>query len=106
MIDMIALPPLVFSELDPRMQRAIEELKRTISARYPSTVYRLERSRDNPYGVHLMAVTDAGDPDDVGDLVVDRVVELIAEEGIPVHVIPLRAPERRRAAIAADRQGE
>jgi hypothetical protein len=44
----------------------------------------------------LLAVADVDDPDEVGDLVVERVVALQVDEGIPLHVIPLRTPERER----------
>jgi hypothetical protein len=53
----------------------------------------------------LLAVADVNDPDEVGDLVVERVVALHVEEGIPLHVIPLRTPERERVAHAAARRG-
>ena len=48
----------------------------------------------------LVTTVDLDDPDEVGDLVVDRVAELVAEEHIPVHVIPVRTPERIKAALA------
>ena len=41
-----------------------------------------------------MAIVDVEDPDAVLDVVLERVLELRVEAGVPVHVIPLRPPER------------
>jgi hypothetical protein len=52
-----------------------------------------------------VVTVDVDDADAVLDIVIDRVMELQIEEGLPVHVIPLRTPERvaalRRAQAAA-----
>jgi hypothetical protein len=95
----------VFSiaDLDDRTRQAVHELQVAIAARYPTTTFELVRGPDDPASIHLLAVADVDDPDEVGDLVVERVVTLQAEEGIPLHVIPLRTPERIHAAIEADR---
>src|SRR6266849_4702870 len=74
-------------QLDQRTQNAITELQNTISSKYPTATFEVERAVD--------------DPDEVGDLVLDRVLDLVAEERIPVHVIPVRTPERIRAALEA-----
>lgn len=89
--------PLV---LDERTQRAVAELEDTIRERYPTAAFELSPSPDDPRSIHLTAIVDVDDPDEVGDLVLDRVVDLNVEEGIPVHVIPVRTPER----IAADKR--
>jgi hypothetical protein len=39
------------------------------------------------------------DPDDVLDIVVERVVDLQVDEALPIHVVPIRTPDR----VAADR---
>ena len=36
-------------------------------------------------------------PDDVMDLVADRLLELQVDQGLPVHVVPLRTPARTTA---------
>jgi hypothetical protein len=84
--------------LDERTQRAVTELETRILERYPTASFVVTRSLEDPASIHLDAVVDVDDPDEVGDLVVDRVVELQADEGIPIHVIPLRTPERIAAA--------
>ena len=93
------------ADLDARTRQAVAELQNAIIARYPTTSFALERSPEDPASIHLLAVADVDDPDEVGDLVVERVVELQVDEGIPLHVIPLRTPEREQAAREAKRRG-
>ncbi|HEY7061955.1 MAG TPA: hypothetical protein VII06_10770 [Chloroflexota bacterium] len=78
--------------LDDRTREAVTELQAAIRTRYPSAVFELTLSPGDPHSLHLNVIVDLDDPDEV--------VELQAEEGIPIHVIPLRTPER----IAAARQ--
>jgi hypothetical protein len=97
--------PFSIADLDERTRRAVQELEGVIAARYPTTTFKLARAADDPNSVHLLAVADVDDPDEVGDLVVDRVVALQVDEGIPLHVIPLRSPERVQAAFRAAENG-
>ena len=92
------------TSLEARTRDAISELQSTITAHYPTATFELTRSPDDPNSILLFAIADVDDPDEVGDLVVERVVELLVDEGIPVHVIPLRTPERVQAAMEAGRQ--
>lgn len=87
--------------LDERTRQAVPELEATISKHYPTASFAVTRSPDDPRSIHLEAVVDVDDPDEVGDLVIERLVELQAEDGIPIHVIPLRSPERIAAARSA-----
>lgn len=80
--------------LDEKTQKAVAELEGTIRQRYPTAVFALSRSPEDPRSIHLTTIVDVDDPDEVGDLVIDRVIDLNVEEGIPVHVIPVRTPER------------
>lgn len=64
-------------DLDPRMQSAINELKQIISRRYPGTNYVLSRGHDDPKNVHLEAIVDLDDPDEVLDLVGERLDQLL-----------------------------
>lgn len=98
--------PFGIAHLDERTRQAIQELSETIAARYPTTTFELARAADDPRSIHLLAVADVDDPDEVGDLVVDRIVALQVNEGIPLHVIPLRTPERVQAALEVDRGGQ
>ena len=82
------------TELTPRMQEALAELRGLIQRRYPATTFAVEPGGDDPEAVHLVATVEVDDPDEVVDLVIDRVLELQLEEQLPVHVIPVRTPER------------
>ncbi|SRR6266496_1873766 len=88
-------------ELDERVQAAIAELQSTIASRYPTATFSVSRGHDEPENIHLTVVADVDDTDEVLDFVIDRVVELQVDERIPVHVIPVRTPERILAAMSA-----
>lgn len=83
--------------LDTRARQAIAELQGTIRERYPTATFEIARAADDPAILHMITTVDVDDPDEVGDLVVDRVVELVAEEHLPIHVIPVRPAARIRA---------
>jgi hypothetical protein len=89
---------------DPQTQAAINELQAAIATKYPTATFEVGRAEDDPNSVHLTAIVDVDDPDEVGDLVLDRVLELQVEDGIPIHVIPIRTPERVLVELAAERQ--
>ncbi len=91
--------------LDDRSREAVAELQRSIARVYPAATFAVERAPDDPHSIHLTATVDVDDPDEVGDLVIDRVVAMQAEEGIPIHVIPVRPPERVRAELQAQQGG-
>ena len=78
------------SELSPPMRTAVDELRNTVQSRYPNATFRVARAQDDPGSVHLVATVDIDDPDDVVDLVIDQVLEYQLEQGLPVHVIPVR----------------
>jgi hypothetical protein len=88
--------PLLITVLDERTRQAINELRSAITARYPTTIFEIKHSPEDSTSIHLLAIADVDDPDEVGDLVVERMVALQADEGIPLHVIPLRTPECER----------
>ena len=87
--------------LEPRIEGALEELRGMIARQYPTATFELSRGQDEPRNVHLTVAVDVDDTDEVLDLVIDRVVGLQVEEGIPVHVIPIRTPERVLAVMRA-----
>jgi hypothetical protein len=89
------------ANLDERTQAAVAELQSTIAHHYPTATFSVSRGHDEPENVHLNVVVDVDDTDEVLDLVIDRVVELQVDERIPVHVIPVRTPERILAALKA-----
>ena len=73
-----------------RVREAAEELKATIRRRYPDARFQLVMAADQPRSWHLWALVDVEDPDQVGDLVSDREIEMLVDERIPIHVIPGR----------------
>jgi hypothetical protein len=82
------------SKEDPRVQAALSELQEMIRRRYPETIFEVTAGEDNPEAIHLVTTVDLEDTDEVLDLVVDRVLELQIDEGLPVYVIPVRPIER------------
>lgn len=92
--------------LDPRTQQAIEEVRGVIEQHYPGAQFQVTRGHDEPVNVHLVTTVDLDDPDEVLDLVNDRLVELQVEERIPLYVIPVRTPERILASLQAERRPE
>ena len=78
---------------DPRIRRAIEELKDLIQRRYPRATFEVARE-DDPDGIYLRATVEVGDIDEVVDVVIDRLLELQVEERLPVYVMPVRPLER------------
>jgi len=81
-------------ESDPRIQQAVAELQALIAARYPTATFSVGPGGENPEGTYLTACVNLDDPDAVLDLVIDRVLELQIEEHLPIHVVPVRTPER------------
>ncbi len=88
--------------ITPRMHEAIAELKALMLSRYLETTFRIAEG-DAPSGSYLMATVDVDDLGDVIDLFGDRLVDLQVDKGLPLYVLPLRAPERG-AAILAERR--
>jgi hypothetical protein len=88
-------------QLDSRTQKAVEELQGAIAQKYPATSFALSHPEDEPTSIEITAVVDVDDPDEVLQLVIDRVVEMQVEENIPIHVVPIRTPERVLDSIKA-----
>ncbi|MCX6023558.1 MAG: hypothetical protein NTZ05_17855 [Chloroflexi bacterium] len=72
----------------------MEELKGLIRQRYPDARFEVTRSPEDAEVVHLQTTVDLEDRDKVLDLVVERMMELQAKEGLPLYVIPVRPLER------------
>lgn len=78
---------------NPRMAAAITELTGLIRDRYPRTTFTTEIG-ENEESVFVTAVVDVDDPDEVVDCFIDRAVTLQVDEGLPIHIIPIRTPAR------------
>jgi hypothetical protein len=90
--------------VDGRMEAAIAELQALIGQRYPDTTFSLSHPDDEPTSVELTAVVDVDDPDEVLDMVIDRVVQFQVDEQLPIHVVPIRTPARVAAYLSERRQ--
>src|SRR5688572_23385553 len=84
--------------LTPRMQDAVEELKRLITARFPQAAFVVEEGFD-PEGIYLVTTVDIADTDEVIAVVGDRLVALQVDEGLAIYVTPLRPIERVMAEL-------
>src|SRR3712207_5586659 len=90
---------------DPVMQAAIAEMEELIRQRYPDATFSAEYGHD-PDGVYLIATVDLEDTDEVVDAYIDRLIDLQVYEGLALHVLPLRTPERIAAIRAEQEQSE
>lgn len=84
---------------NPRMMAAIAELTELIRRRFPDTTFTTELG-ENEEAVFVTAVVDVDDPDEVVDCFIDRAVTLLVDEGLPLHIIPIRTPERNDKLLA------
>ena len=79
--------------LSLRMEEAVRELQRLITARFPQASFVVEEGFD-PEGIYLVTTVDIADTDEVIEAVGDRLVALQVDEGLPVYVTPMRPIER------------
>jgi len=82
------------NELDPPRQEAIVDLRDRISARYPTAEFALRHGIDDSDETYLRVTVDIDDPDEVLELVIDRLLELQLERGMHVYVLPIHSPEQ------------
>lgn len=88
--------------MDAKTQAALDELRKAISARYPSATFEIGADPDESASVLLWTTVDVDDPDEVLDHVMERLLELQVDERVPVHVVPIRTPERVAAYLKAN----
>jgi hypothetical protein len=89
--------------INPKLQAALDELQGLILARYPEATFSVSPAEDDPRITHLVTTVDIEDTDEVVDLVIERMLQLQVEEGLPIYVVPVRPFKRilaRRAALA------
>ncbi len=87
------------SVLDARMKNAIDELTGLILARFPSTSFSVEHDSEEDV-VFVYATVDVDDPDEVMDCFLPRLRELREPQWLPLHIVPMRTPERRERLFA------
>jgi hypothetical protein len=81
-----------------RLAAAIEEIEGMILSRYPGASFAVAEGED-PDGTYLTATVDVEDTDEVFDVVVERLLQMQVEEGIPLHVLTVRPIERVLAEL-------
>ena len=86
-----------------RIQAAVAELEHLIAERYPDARFHVAPGPEDPREVHLVATVDLDDPDEVLDVVLERMLQFQLEEELPVYVSPRRTAPRRAQLWAAQR---
>ena len=81
-------------------EAALAELRKLIREAYPDAHFAVRRGVDEPESFESVATIDIENRDDLLDLIIDRVMAFQIEDGIPIHVIPLR-PSTSQREIAA-----
>jgi hypothetical protein len=76
-------------EQNPKIQKALTELKHLIQQRWPDASFITERGFD-PEGIYLIATIDVQDTVEVMEAIVERLVDFQVEEGLPVYVNVVR----------------
>ena len=85
---------------DPRVQAALVELQGRIRARYPEARFAVFTGED-PDGVYLRATVDVEDTDEVMDVLIERLIALEVDEGLPLYVRAVRPLLRVAEQLAA-----
>ena len=79
---------------NPRVQAALEELKGRILDRHPDASFRVSRGLEDQRDIDLTVTVENETLDEILDLVMDRVVELLLDEHLPINVIVTEPLER------------
>jgi hypothetical protein len=87
---------------DPRVQEILLELEQRIRALYPTAIFEVSHGGE-PDGVYLTATIAHADAFDVLDPIIDRLLEIQIDEGLPVYVIPVRPEPTSQAVAPSDR---
>ncbi len=74
-------------------------MQEVIQRHYPTATFAIDQG-DDPEGWYMTAMVDVDDPDEVVNIVIDRLMELQVDDGLPVYVIPVRTPQRVAALLA------
>ena len=79
--------------LDQATRSAIDEIKATITERYPGASFAVSRG-DDPEGIYLRTTIDLDDVDQVLDGILDELYDIQVERALPIYVIPLQPVDR------------
>jgi hypothetical protein len=87
---------------DPRSQHALAALQARIVHHDPSAPFEVAAG-DDPGGIYLTPIIDIEDTDAVLAVVLDRLIELQVDEGLPIFVVPLQPLQRVLAQLEEQR---
>jgi hypothetical protein len=87
----------------PQITEAVAELCAMIQARYPSATFDVFE-HDDPAGVHLRAVIDVEDTDEVVDTVIETLTQMQTERALPIYLL-IEQPLERVAEQLKTRAG-
>jgi len=85
---------------------AVDELEALIRARYPSAIFQVEPDPEGSDALWLVTTVDLEDTEQVIDLVIDKVLEIQLDRGLPIHVMPLRPLDRVLEEFQAKQRSE
>ncbi len=88
---------------DPQIRKAIDELIGIIRERYPEARFDVGLGGESS-GIHVRTTVDVEDTEDVTNLYMDRLVDMQVEEGLPIHVIPVRPLARTTEMLRQRRE--
>lgn len=92
------IPPL----REERVRAAVVELSDLVRREYPEATFDVVEG-EVPGTVWMWTTVDLVDTDPVVDLVIDRTMDLLVDEGIAIYVLPLRTTAREAEVVAANR---
>lgn len=78
---------------DPAVRSAIAELQAAVAQRYPAATFEVFQGED-PTGTYLRATVDVEDTDEVVESVLDRLLTLQVDQGLPVQLVVSRPVEQ------------
>ncbi|MBA2519732.1 MAG: hypothetical protein H0V24_08700 [Chloroflexia bacterium] len=84
-------------EISPQEQTALDDFERLIHARYPDATFDVSVGGE-PDGVYLTVTVDLEDSGEVIDHILDRLLEVHIDEGLPVYVVTARPVQSPAAA--------
>lgn len=80
-----------------QIKAAAEELKATIRATFPDAEFNLTRHPDDPYmwilWTRVAMAASEGESEKVRNIVLERTLDMLAEDHIPLQVMPIRGPD-------------
>jgi hypothetical protein len=86
------------SEHDPRMQSALDELKRLIQVQFPEATFAVTVGED-PEGIYLSPMLDAEDTDEIMDVILAQLLDFQIDHDLPIYVLPMLPLERVAAQL-------